>query len=29
VSLMPTALFSLSGGQSTLFLPLVAGYRWF
>jgi hypothetical protein len=28
-SLLPTALFSLGGGQSTLFLPLMAGYRWF
>lgn len=29
VSLLPTTLFSLGGGQSTLFLPLMAGYRWF
>jgi hypothetical protein len=28
-SLLPTTLFSLGGGQSTLFLPLMAGYRWF
>jgi long-subunit fatty acid transport protein len=29
VSLMPTTLFSVGGGQSTLFLPFMAGYRWF
>ncbi len=28
-SLLPTTLFSLGGGPSTLFLPLMAGYRWF
>ncbi|HEX6276502.1 MAG TPA: hypothetical protein VFZ53_25850 [Polyangiaceae bacterium] len=29
VELLPTALLSTSGAPSTLYVPVVAGYRWF